>query len=105
MSLSNYGELKAAIPGWSTKSNLSAQIPDFITWAHQEICRRLRAPILYARSDLTVDAETINAPEGFLAAKRFYLDVSPRRVLEITGLELSIPVHLTKDEALAALQG
>jgi anti-anti-sigma factor len=26
-----------------------------------------------------------------------------RRVLEITGLELSIPVHLTKDEALAAL--
>lgn len=28
-----------------------------------------------------------------------------RRVLEITGLELSIPVHLTKDEALADLQG
>jgi anti-anti-sigma factor len=28
-----------------------------------------------------------------------------RRVLEITGLELSIPVHLTRDEALAALQG
>ncbi|HYG96485.1 MAG TPA: STAS domain-containing protein [Solirubrobacterales bacterium] len=27
-----------------------------------------------------------------------------RRVLEITGLELSIPLHLTRDEALAALQ-
>jgi anti-anti-sigma factor len=26
-----------------------------------------------------------------------------RRVLEITGLELSIPVHATRDEALAAL--
>ena len=26
-----------------------------------------------------------------------------RRVLEITGLELSIPVHLTRDEAMAAL--
>jgi anti-sigma B factor antagonist len=26
-----------------------------------------------------------------------------RRVLEITGLELSIPVHLTHDDALAAL--
>jgi anti-anti-sigma factor len=26
-----------------------------------------------------------------------------RRVLEITGLEFSIPVHLTRDEALAAL--
>jgi anti-anti-sigma factor len=28
-----------------------------------------------------------------------------RRVLEITGLELSIPVHTTRDEALAAIQG
>jgi anti-sigma B factor antagonist len=28
-----------------------------------------------------------------------------RRVLEITGLELSIPVHGTRDEALAALAG
>lgn len=28
-----------------------------------------------------------------------------RRVLEITGLELSIPVHLTRDEALAAIKG
>lgn len=28
-----------------------------------------------------------------------------RRVLEITGLELSIPVHLTRDEAIAALNG
>jgi anti-anti-sigma factor len=28
-----------------------------------------------------------------------------RRVLEITGLELSIPVHATRDEALTALTG
>jgi anti-anti-sigma factor len=27
-----------------------------------------------------------------------------RRVLEITGLELSIPIHSTRDEALAALR-
>ncbi len=28
-----------------------------------------------------------------------------RRVLEITGLELSIPIHTTRDEALAAVVG
>jgi anti-anti-sigma factor len=28
-----------------------------------------------------------------------------RRVLEITGLELSIPIHSSRDEALAALRG
>ncbi len=27
-----------------------------------------------------------------------------RRVLEITGLELSIPIHSSRDEALAALR-
>lgn len=28
-----------------------------------------------------------------------------RRVLEITGLELSIPVHMTREDALAAIAG
>jgi len=28
-----------------------------------------------------------------------------RRVLEITGIELSIPIHSTRDQALAALRG
>jgi anti-anti-sigma factor len=28
-----------------------------------------------------------------------------RRVLEITGLELSIPVHVSRDEALASIRG
>ncbi len=28
-----------------------------------------------------------------------------RRILDITGLELSIPIHGTRDEALAALRG
>lgn len=28
-----------------------------------------------------------------------------RRVLDITGLELSIPVHTTRDEAIAAITG
>ena len=28
-----------------------------------------------------------------------------RRVLEVTGLELSIPIHDTRDEALTALRG
>lgn len=84
MSLATYLDLKTQIPLWATKNSLTAQIPDFVTWAHQEICRKLRAPVLYARADVTVSAETATAPTGFLAAKRFYLDVSPRRVLNVT---------------------
>lgn len=87
MSLSNLGDLKTSVAGWATKTSLTTQIPDFVAWAHEEICRRLRAPVLYARADVTVDAETVAAPTGFLAAKRFYLDVSPRVVLNVTSSE------------------
>lgn len=83
MSLATYGGLKASIADWSAKTSLSAQIPDFVAWAHQEICRKLRAPVLYARADVTVNAETVAAPAGFLAVKRFYLDVTPRRQLQL----------------------
>jgi hypothetical protein len=84
MSLTTYGELKAAVAGWATKTGLDDQMGDFVGWAHQEICRRLRAPVLYARADVAVSAETAAAPDGFLAARSLYLDVAPRRVLRQT---------------------
>lgn len=84
MSLATNADLKASLASWSTKTSLSVQIPDFIAWAHEEICRRVRCPTLYARTSLTVDGETINAPDGFLAAKWFYLDLNPRIALKIT---------------------
>jgi hypothetical protein len=86
MSLATYGELKAAIAAWATRTDLDARMDEFTGWAHQEICRRLRAPVLYARADVAVSAETAPAPAGFLAARRLYLDVSPRRVLRQTDV-------------------
>lgn len=84
MSFTTYVALKAAVAAWSTKQGLDAQIPDFIGWAHQEICRRLRAPVLYARADLTVNAELVSAPSDFLAPRSLYLDVTPRRHIKFT---------------------
>ena len=84
MSLATNALLKAALATWSAKTSLTDMLPDFVAWAHQEICRRLRAPVLYARASVTVNAETITAPSGFLAAKRFYLDLTPRLPLHLT---------------------
>lgn len=81
MTIATFGDLKAALAAWATRSDLDARMGDFVGWAHQEICRRLRAPVLYARADLTVGAETAPAPAGFLAARRLYLDLTPRRIL------------------------
>lgn len=84
MSLATLGELKAAVAAWATRSDLDARMADFIGWAHQEICRRLRAPVLYARGELEVAAESVAAPAGFLAARSLYLETTPRRVLRQT---------------------
>lgn len=84
MSLSTLGALKAAIAAWATRSDLDARMEEFVDWAHQEIGRRLRAPVLYARADLTVSGETAPTPAGFLAARSLYLDLTPRRVLRQT---------------------
>lgn len=81
MTLTTYGGLKAAVAAWATKTSLSAQMDDFCGWAHQEICRKLRAPVLYARADVAISGETATAPDRFLAAKRFFLDLTPRQVL------------------------
>jgi hypothetical protein len=87
MSLGTYGGLKDSIADWSTYSDLTTQIPDFVTWAHQEICRRLRANVMLASADLTLSAETISQPTGFLGFKRLYLDTTPRRRIFTTSAE------------------
>jgi hypothetical protein len=79
MALTTYAGLKASIADWSTYSDVTTQIEDFVAWAHQEICRRLRANVMLASADLTLSAETISQPTGFLGFKRLYLDTTPRR--------------------------
>jgi len=109
MSLSTLGELKAALAGWATRTDLDARIDDFVGWAHQEICRRLRSPVLHARAEVAVTAETAPAPERFLAARRFYLDVTPRRVLRQTDAaslaDLSAGVSLCDYPSQFAVEG
>lgn len=84
MTIATLGDLKAALAAWATRADLDARMGDFVGWAHQEICRRLRAPVLYARADVAVSAETAPTPAGFLAARSLYLDLTPRRILRQT---------------------
>lgn len=87
MALDTYAGLKAAIASWSHRSDQTDNMDDFVFWAHQEICRRLRANVLLASADVTLSAETVAQPTGFLAMRRFYLDVTPRRRLQTTSSE------------------
>lgn len=87
MSLTTYDGLIAAIPAWATYTDVSAYLDDFIAWANQEINRRLRSNLMLASGDITVNAETVAAPTGFIGFRRLYLDTTPRQKIETTSPE------------------
>ncbi len=95
MSLATYADLQASIASWATRSDLTGQIPDFVTWAQQEISRRLRSRVMLVRGDLSISGEFIDQPDGFLAFQSLYLDTSPRVKVETTSAE--IMMELTTD--------
>ena len=87
MALTTYGGLKTAIEAWASNSALTSHLDDFATWADQEIARRLRANVLLATATLTLSAETISQPTGFLAFKRLWLTTTPRKRILVTSAE------------------
>lgn len=88
MAITTRGELITALVTRTKRSDLETTvIPDAITYAHQEINRNLRANVMLATADLTINAETISKPTGFLALKRLYLDLSPRRTINVVSAE------------------
>lgn len=74
-----YGDLKERVASWAERQDVTALIPTFCDYAHQEICRRLRASVNSTTADLTINAESIDLPGDFAAARRLYIDLSPRR--------------------------
>ncbi len=60
MALDSYAHLQSAIGDWLHRSDLTTQIPDFITLAEAEIKRRLRRATTW--TTLMVSAETTAVP-------------------------------------------
>ena len=74
MALSNYTELKSAIANWLNRSDLTTEIAgDFITLAEADFNAKLRIRQMHSQSTLTVNAETVAVPTGFLQVRDFYI--------------------------------
>lgn len=94
MSLTNYTELKTAVGSWLGRSDLSSQIPDFISLAELRLNRNLRTRQMIETTDLSVTAgtPTVTIPSDFLEIKDIYIDGSPR--ISLTYLS---PSAFTRD--------
>ncbi len=69
MAISNFGELKAAIPSWVDRSDLSAVMADFVALAEADIRTDLRCPAMEQYTSGTLTGATLAWPTRFLEAR------------------------------------
>ena len=96
MSISTYAELQTAVANFLARSDLTAQIPDFIALAEGRLSRELetRSQEKRATATLTTGDEFIALPTDMREIREVKLNTSP-----ITVLEYKSPTALDTDYA------
>ena len=87
MALSTYSELKTAIAGWLRRTNLTDQIPDFITLCEAQFNRRLRLSPMVERADAVLDTEYGALPGQMISPVRFIMQTDPLTELRLVSAE------------------
>lgn len=74
MALNTYTALKAAIANWLNRSDLTDEIAnDFIVLTEADLNSKLRIREMVSETTITIDAETVDLPEGFLQIRNLYI--------------------------------
>jgi len=94
MSFATYSDLKTSIAGYLARSDLTNQIPDFITFAENRLRRELRVrQMLKSVTTATVSGDsTVEVPSDFLEIRDFVVLTNP-----IQPLSYSSPSALSND--------
>lgn len=84
MAIGNNSQLQTAIVSWLGRSDISAQIPDFIALAEARINRRLRVSQMLVRAitELTPGDAYIAKPNDFLELRNIEVSGSPNVALD-----------------------
>jgi len=83
MAITNYSGLKTSVANYLGRSDLTAQIPDFITLAEYRLQRnlRVRQMLKTASASTTGGDSTVGLPSDFLELRDIYINSNPRFVL------------------------
>jgi len=94
MSFATYSDLKTSIAGYLARSDLTSQIPHFITFAENRLRRELRIrQMLKSVTTATVSGDsTVELPSDFLQVRDFVVVTNP-----LTPLSYSSPSSLSND--------
>jgi hypothetical protein len=83
MALTNYTSLKSSVASYLGRSDLTAQIPDFISLAELRLNRnlRIRQMLKTATATTTAADPTVGLPSDFLELRDIYIVGNPRLTL------------------------
>ena len=74
MALSTYAELKTSIANWLNRSDLTSEIADdFIKLTEADYNAKLRIRQMEQIDTVTINAETVTVPTGFISVRSFYI--------------------------------
>lgn len=97
MALTTYTELKASIADWLNRTDLTTEIPDFISLAEAQMERTLRTRQMIVRANASFNAEYGATPDDFLEVKSFKLSgtnpISPLSFMTIDALDAESAKH------------
>ena len=92
MALTTYTGLKASIADWLNRTDLTAEIPDFISLAEAQMERTLRTRQMIVRANASFNVEYGATPADFLEVKSF----------KLTGTNPPTPLSFMTIDALDA---
>ena len=74
MALTTYTDLKTSIANWLNRSDLTTEIAgDFIALAEADFNAKLRIRQMEQIDEITIDAETVTVPTGFISVRSLYI--------------------------------
>jgi len=84
MAFTTYTELKASVADYLARTDLTTQIPDFITLAEKRLKRdlRIRQMLKVVTTAMTAGDGTVALPSDFLAMRDLHLSTNPASAIE-----------------------
>tara|TARA_A100001015_G_C14990448_1_gene713651 strand:+ start:781 stop:1407 length:627 start_codon:yes stop_codon:yes gene_type:complete len=87
MALNSYSSLQLSIADWLNRSDLTSQIPDFISLAESQISRELRHYKMIKSATAGIDGQYSATPSDWLETIRFHLNDTNKTLLQQTTVE------------------
>lgn len=80
MSITNYSDLKTQVANYLGRTDLTSQIPTFISFAELRLSRdlRIRQMLKTATATMTAGDSTVGLPSDFLQMRDLFVDGNPR---------------------------